>query len=468
MLRKTHVSIGIATALAVIHPGTVASCVFAIIGGAVGGWLPDIDLNTKKKINKPDDDDYTRDGVYYDPEIYGEVGNDHPGFFHDNELTQSAIQLVIIIGLALLADSYFKHGIIEYFANNFGIRTIIGLIAFVGLIILGVHTSHRTFTHSIVGCTLFSVAIWLMAEPLGIAFVCGFLAHIIIDILNKKPGNQYFWPIKPRIYLNMVPSNGKCNNVLGNAGVILSIFMIFYFLIPCLIGNPRMTELLAFLRSPVLTIGNISFSGLVVYLITINVVSFLAFTIEHLIYYNSFTWQYSDNDSAAVLTTLWIFAFAGGGIGMLLSVIISTKGHISKSEESNNTTLYLVPIVTIAIWAILVFIISNPSNIDFESYIRSSVLGNITIQHTFMIYAIIINLATFLLIMLRSNKDLKFTVVEVLTMILSLLGGAAGGYLAMGITNRKMGVHHFSFGLPLMMIIHAVVFSLLAYFSKVA
>ena len=51
MLRKTHVSIGIATALAVIHPGTVASCVFAIIGGAVGGWLPDIDLNTKKKIN---------------------------------------------------------------------------------------------------------------------------------------------------------------------------------------------------------------------------------------------------------------------------------------------------------------------------------------------------------------------------------------------------------------------------------
>lgn len=470
MLRKTHISIGIATALAFIRPTTVPSCLFAVMGGAIGGWLPDIDLNTRKKINEMDDvdddfTDYVKDGVYYDPEIYGEVGNDNPGLFHNNDSTQSAIQLVIIVGVSLLLDKYFQNGLCDYIVENSGIKTIIGLVAFIGLVIIGVHTSHRTFTHSILGCALFSVSVWLIAAPLGIAFVCGYLAHIIIDILNKKPGNQYFWPIKARIYMNLAPTKGDCDNILGNIGVILSIYLFFYFCVPCMIASPRMIELLTIFNSTALTIGKIPFSGLAIYLIAVNIVSFVAFTIERLIFNFSYTWQYSEEDSAAVLTTLWILAFAGGGVGMLLSVLIDTKGHISKSDESNNTTLYLISAVAIAIWVMLVFVISNPFTTDFKIIGSRVLLANITTKQTVFIYFVILNLITFLLIMFKSQKNPKFTFAEILTLILSLIGGATGCYLAMGISNRKMTVHHFSFGIPLMIVVHAIAFSLMAYFG---
>ena len=472
MLRKTHISIGIATALAVIHPTSIAGCLCAIMGGAIGGWLPDVDLNTRKKIKlfgKSDDEedytDYIKNGVYYDPEIYGEVGNDHPGFFHDNDTTQSAIQLLIIIGLTLFIDNYFKNGICDYFAQNFGVLTIIGIILFVGLLILGIHTQHRTFTHSLLGCALFSSAIWLIAKPLGVAFVSGFLAHIIIDILNRKPGNQYLWPFKPRVYMNLVPSDGTLNRILGNIGVILSIFLTAYFFIPCLLTNPKFSELLTFLNTPQITIASISFSGFAVYLIAINILSFVAFMVEHLIYCNSFTWQYSENDSAAVLTTLNLLAYAGGGIGMLLAVLIVTKGRINKGEDGN-TTLYIVPIVSILIWVAISILVVNPSGIDFQKFFNISVLGKVTVQQIVLLYICIINILTFLLIMFCATKNKKFTIVETITLLLALLGGASGGYLAMGISNRKMAAHHFSFGLPLMMAIHAIVLRLILYYSN--
>ena len=43
MLRKTHITIGIASALAITHPTTVSGVVTAMIGGGLGGWIVDID-----------------------------------------------------------------------------------------------------------------------------------------------------------------------------------------------------------------------------------------------------------------------------------------------------------------------------------------------------------------------------------------------------------------------------------------
>ena len=265
--------------------------------------------------------------------------------------------------------------------------------------------------------------------------------------------------------MNLASSKGNCDNILGNIGVILSIFLFFHFIVPCMVASPRMAEQLVVFNSTVLTIGKIPFSGLAIYLIAVNIVSFVAFTIEHLIYYFSATWQYSDEDSAAVLTTLCIFAFAGGGIGMLLSVLIGTKGHISKSDDSNNTTLYLISAVAIAIWVMFAFVISNPFTIDFKTIGSKVLLASITTKQTVLIYFGILNLITFLLIMFKSQKNSKFTFAEILTLIFSLIGGATGCYLAMGISNRKMAVFHFSFGIPLMIVVHAIAFSLMTYFG---
>ncbi len=47
MLGKTHITVGIASALLVTHPETVPGVVAAITGGGLGGWIVDIDCKSK-------------------------------------------------------------------------------------------------------------------------------------------------------------------------------------------------------------------------------------------------------------------------------------------------------------------------------------------------------------------------------------------------------------------------------------
>ena len=43
MLGKTHLALGVAAAAAVLQPSTVPECLTAVLSGAVGGVLCDID-----------------------------------------------------------------------------------------------------------------------------------------------------------------------------------------------------------------------------------------------------------------------------------------------------------------------------------------------------------------------------------------------------------------------------------------
>jgi len=53
MLGKTHVAVGVASSLAVLHPETMPGVIAAVAGGAIGGRFCDIDL--KKNIGKGED-----------------------------------------------------------------------------------------------------------------------------------------------------------------------------------------------------------------------------------------------------------------------------------------------------------------------------------------------------------------------------------------------------------------------------
>lgn len=43
MLGKTHITLGIASALIITHPATVPGVMTSMIGGAIGGWIVDVD-----------------------------------------------------------------------------------------------------------------------------------------------------------------------------------------------------------------------------------------------------------------------------------------------------------------------------------------------------------------------------------------------------------------------------------------
>ena len=43
MQGKTHVATGIAASLVILHPTTVTGVIGSVVGGAIGGWISDID-----------------------------------------------------------------------------------------------------------------------------------------------------------------------------------------------------------------------------------------------------------------------------------------------------------------------------------------------------------------------------------------------------------------------------------------
>ena len=55
MMSKTHIAVGIAASLVVMQPSTIADCLAAVVGGAIGGDLPDIDVRSNS---------YCRDALY--------------------------------------------------------------------------------------------------------------------------------------------------------------------------------------------------------------------------------------------------------------------------------------------------------------------------------------------------------------------------------------------------------------------
>ena len=63
----------------------------------------------------------------------------------------------------------------------------IGAIAFLIFCVMGYLSSHREFTHYLVGLVCFTVSFMMLTDvKLGIWFGVGFLSHQLIDMLNKK------------------------------------------------------------------------------------------------------------------------------------------------------------------------------------------------------------------------------------------------------------------------------------------
>jgi inner membrane protein len=52
MLGKTHVAVGVAASLAILQPDTATGIISAVAGGAIGGWICDIDC---KEMEYDDD-----------------------------------------------------------------------------------------------------------------------------------------------------------------------------------------------------------------------------------------------------------------------------------------------------------------------------------------------------------------------------------------------------------------------------
>lgn len=192
MLGKTHVSAGMAASLLVLQPVSVAPLACALLGGALGGWIGDVDVRGAK-------------------------------------LVRGTIVSVCVVALAFasrfLAEMFSEVEALQAMAPEMGPASVVGAALFAAITLLGSATAHRTFTHSIVGCALWYVAACLLWPQIAPAFGIGLCSHLILDLLNKAPKGsmQLFFPLRVRVCLDVCRADGFANALVWSASVIVCV-----------------------------------------------------------------------------------------------------------------------------------------------------------------------------------------------------------------------------------------------------
>lgn len=192
MLGKTHLSIGIAVAAAVMQPETAHECLAAVLGGTVGGVLCDIDTlrNDGKK---------------------------------DSIVIQFSAAAAAVCILA--ADYFLNTGLCAAALQQDRQRLMLGATAYIVLWIVGFFSGHRGFTHSLAAGAMFAQVVRMVCPPLAIPFAAAYASHIAIDLLNKK-GVRLLWPMKGGVCLGLCYSDRMANTLLFRLGSLASVFFL--------------------------------------------------------------------------------------------------------------------------------------------------------------------------------------------------------------------------------------------------
>jgi len=190
MLGKTHFAIGIAAATAVVQPQTAFECLSAVLAGAVGGVLCDVD--TLRNDGK-------RDSVAI-------------------QCLSAAVSVCI-----LAADRFLNTGLCAAALSQNRQRLILGAAVYVALWIIGYFSNHRGFTHSLAAGAMFSQAVHWLCPPLAVPFAAAYASHITMDLLNKK-GLRLLWPMKGGVRLGWCYADRTADTLLFQLGILASIF----------------------------------------------------------------------------------------------------------------------------------------------------------------------------------------------------------------------------------------------------
>ena len=115
MMGKTHMIAGIGAAVLISPPDTIGGCLQALLGGALGGLICDLDVQSST---------YCRDA---------------------RVVRNTALLLGAVI---LFLDWKWSTGIWDHIGSHLGSRQLLGLGIFLVVTIAGKLSSHRSFTHS--------------------------------------------------------------------------------------------------------------------------------------------------------------------------------------------------------------------------------------------------------------------------------------------------------------------------------
>ena len=402
MLGKTHVAAGVAASVAILHPATTPGIVSAIAGGAIGGWICDIDCQ-KSDLQK----------------------SFLPGLAF----------AVLVSTAALAVDHLARLGVCAYTVRTWGTQNGIGLALLLGCCLWGALSRHRSFTHSFLGVALLSFSVWLVMRPLAVPFCIGMLSHVALDLLNRR-GVRLFYPLKKGFCMNLCDSSGPADMTLRQISVIVCVI-----LVPVLLLLAASHQYVEPTRPGQ---GNFLFglTGFQWYLVFVNCAAFLILCILHALRGH----LRRKPDLQKLMTLLGLL---GGPLGVLLSFTV-LRQRITKQSAPR----CLITVSLFMVWSVIFCILYDPFRLGFGAPDWS-----LTAHLPVLVYLAGINLVSAVLFFLDfRRRQQRWNGFDGLLFACGLLGGTLGGLAVMALTGSRGRKSLFLSGFPILLA--AQVFSL--------
>lgn len=405
MTGTTHVPAGVATSLVILRPTTVTGIIAAVAGGAIGGWICDIDV---------------RDNAV------------------DRDMVESLLLMAVITTICVAIDFLHGGGLCDYWMSHWGISAVVELALFAAFLIVGVASSHRTFTHSFIAMGASTTLVWFLLRPLAPAYLIGYASHIALDLFNKK-GEQLLWPLSPKVSFNLCDADGVANRIIGGISVAVAFALSAILLVVAFSKGNVAGVAIAQNASVVGRLNNLQ-----LYLIGINILTFFVFLIDYELCMRGII-DYDRQDTVHNFTNL--FPLAGGAIGAL-AVFALVRQPLTK-----DTATWWDRIISMLVaWVTIYCIVLDPFNLGFGS-INKDWRAHIILAA----YIIVINVITITIFVRDFHKrHREFDSVNILMLITGALGGALGGYLTICLSGRKMQSDFYYF-FPEMIAAHVLV-----------
>lgn len=158
MTGKTHMAIGVAAGLTVSIQQPLQNQIIIVLASVLGSLIPDLD-HPKSKLNQK-------------------------LLFFKNKFYRVLFYLALAGGFIYL-----------YFLTKYNVFGLLGITSF----LIGI-SSHRSFTHSIIGFLVISYIIKLITTKYNLpyaylGFIIGYVLHLAADFFTIK-GIQLFYPLK--------------------------------------------------------------------------------------------------------------------------------------------------------------------------------------------------------------------------------------------------------------------------------
>ena len=178
------------------------------------------------------------------------------------------------------------------------------------------------------------------------------------------------------------------------------------------------------------------------YLLIINSIGFVLFLVN--------TWLYSHTAEGQIDKALTIISFLGGSLGIVIAILLFDRKAIKSTMMSRVFAMCML-VIQIVIFLVVKGYIRNDLTLAFWEFFEK--------HKILLLYLLIMNIVTLIVFAMDKIAAIEHrSRVRIVTLLsLAFFGGSIGALGAMYLFHHKTHKDYFSVGVPLIMIMQAVV-----------